>query len=158
MHSFFYPRSPCGERHHKSTSTMIDNHFFYPRSPCGERHTYSAACVPTGIFLSTLPMRGATVKSLARICAGLFLSTLPMRGATESRHPYNLRIIYFYPRSPCGERQQDQQTVGEKHNYFYPRSPCGERPVTNPGSPFKDEISIHAPHAGSDGQDFSFSN
>ena len=57
--------------------------------------------------------------------------------------------IYFYPRSPCGERPQDPQTYHQcqiflstlslrratntqkrhlaKHPYFYPRSPCGER-------------------------------
>ena len=35
--SDFYPRSPCGERHFRSSiKCAICN--FYPRSPCGERH------------------------------------------------------------------------------------------------------------------------
>ena len=33
---YFYPRSPCGERHFLIISVPID-FYFYPRSPCGER-------------------------------------------------------------------------------------------------------------------------
>ena len=33
---YFYPRSPCGERH-KDTVTEKGRADFYPRSPCGER-------------------------------------------------------------------------------------------------------------------------
>ena len=32
----FYPRSPCGERHNRLTVTCASQNF-YPRSPCGER-------------------------------------------------------------------------------------------------------------------------
>ena len=32
----------------------------------------------------------------------------------------------FYPRSPCGERQ-DWLPIPQGPRYFYPRSPCGER-------------------------------
>ncbi len=32
----FYPRSPCGERHHRLKYLYLGQHF-YPRSPCGER-------------------------------------------------------------------------------------------------------------------------
>ena len=38
---------------------------------------------------------------------------------------YNL---YFYPRSPCGERQANLQRNQHQRKHFYPRSPCGERP------------------------------
>ena len=34
---------------------------------------------------------------------------------------------YFYPRSPCGERQRDNR-FSRRFCHFYPRSPCGERP------------------------------
>ena len=33
---YFYPRSPCGERHTRGSEKMELNNF-YPRSPCGER-------------------------------------------------------------------------------------------------------------------------
>ena len=80
----------------------------------------------------------------------LFLSTLSLRRATvpSGRH---ISQTHFYPRSPCGERQdiaKDNQEVflisihallaesddrspilsGHDRN-FYPRSPCGERPT-----------------------------
>ena len=35
--------------------------------------------------------------------------------------------VYFYPRSPCGERPINVQRPTAENN-FYPRSPCGERP------------------------------
>ena len=34
---------------------------------------------------------------------------------------------YFYPRSPCGERQRPNKKGSSILHYFYPRSPCGER-------------------------------
>ena len=58
--------------------------------------------------------------------------------------------INFYPRSPCGERQESQQPSGHPTTDFYPRSPCGERPELDTlanNSPF---ISIHALLAESD--------
>ena len=79
--SYFYPRSPCGERRSYfrpyrecvsisihallaesdaiSGTNLLYSDYFYPRSPCGERHTRQ-----------------------------------PVRGLPS----------YFYPRSPCGER------------------------------------------------------
>ena len=41
------------------------------------------------------------------------------------------RRRYFYPRSPCGERQAHPRNGGCQRN-FYPRSPCGERPDVLP--------------------------
>ena len=38
--------------------------------------------------------------------------------------------MYFYPRSPCGERRQ-QPDGTTSTTYFYPRSPCGERQDQN---------------------------
>ena len=37
-----------------------------------------------------------------------------------------LNLLYFYPRSPCGERQKSNLPAALPSN-FYPRSPCGER-------------------------------
>ena len=36
VYSYFYPRSPCGERLDKSKKLKMEK-YFYPRSPCGER-------------------------------------------------------------------------------------------------------------------------
>ena len=58
-------------------------------------------------------------------------------------------FCYFNPRSPCGERPKP---TGRRwpHSNFNPRSPCGERLKTLQGKPLTDDISIHAPRAGSD--------
>ena len=81
------------------------------------------------------------------------------------------RLIDFNPRSPCGERLRTECVAGI-HPDFNPRSPCGERlpvagsrPTTERfqstlpmrGATYYEvfynrstDISIHAPHAGSD--------
>ena len=60
--------------------------------------------------------------------AGEFLSTLSLRRATSQQPRGTTRTTYFYPRSPCGERQDaDNGSNGNLH--FYPRSPCGERRI-----------------------------
>ncbi len=103
---------------------------FYPRSPCGERRkTLLDFYGSLWEFLPTLSMRRATVKGLYWLGShAIFLPTLSMRRATRlspleqrptviSTHAlhaesdrlmfvvYPLLRKYFYPRSPCGERQ-----------------------------------------------------
>ena len=56
---------------------------------------------------------------------------------------------HFYPRSPCGERQQTIKTRKRVRN-FYPRSPCGERPAQYSFMFPPYSISIHALLAESD--------
>ena len=111
-----------------------------------------SACVYF-VFLSTLSLRRATVKSFMR--NGFFLISIHALLA-ESDHTKGNNLSYyfhFYPRSPCGERQlevlyADGPTMISIHAllaesdphcnqqatyffYFYPRSPCGERRKPN---------------------------
>ena len=124
---YFYPRSPCGERHQRhwldSTHRRIsihallaesdiisphstpDNGNFYPRSPCGERQ--------------------ASSERINRNIA--FLSTLSLRRATTQTHQGGTHHENFYPRSPCGERHRFRSWLIPCNRNFYPRSPCGER-------------------------------
>ena len=84
-------------------------------------------------FLSTLSLRRATPRLSRVVPTPIFLSTLSLRRATsgyphirrfyaisihallaESDHPtfYGIaRHIYFYPRSPCGERRNIRQAT-----------------------------------------------
>ena len=55
----FYPRSPCGERHHRGHDQPRHRHF-YPRSPCGERLDAAWHKNNGKVFLSTLSLRRAT--------------------------------------------------------------------------------------------------
>ena len=84
----------------------------------------------------------------------IFLSTLSLRRATWLVSYSAPSLLYFYPRSPCGERRQHRQSNPAGHRisihallaesdqhlcicvieliHFYPRSPCGERPRPQP--------------------------
>ena len=111
----------------------------------------SVALPPHKQFLSTLSLRRATASRAAHSRQPLFLSTLSLRRATVCRlaictlmiisihallaeSDWSLinngpGVIYFYPRSPCGERLLAKTKTRQKVKNFYPRSPCGERPV-----------------------------
>ena len=59
----------------------------------------------TGIlFLSTLSLRRATVMDNIIFMPREFLSTLSLRRATTALAVLLMCNLYFYPRSPCGER------------------------------------------------------
>ena len=57
--------------------------------------------------------------------------------------------VHFYPRSPCGERQNFFK-IDSVDRDFYPRSPCGERPLAKRYGEAVENISIHALLAESD--------
>ena len=81
--------------------------------------------------------------------AGIFLSTLPARGATINiKAPQRVQIISIH--APREGSDSKTPTSASITSYFYPRSPRGERPapgITRDSSAF---ISIHAPREGSD--------
>ena len=79
------------------------------------------------VFLSTLSLRRATPNPVCIVVAIIFLSTLSLRRATSALGGTTMPEVYFYPRSPCGERLAPKQNPTEQRD-FYPRSPCGERP------------------------------
>ena len=92
-------------------------------------------------------MRGAMLKLLILILLLIFQSTLPMRGARLLRVFYdNSRV--FQSTLPMRGATGRQRRHGRK-TYFNPRSPCGERIAVLTCSCLS-QISIHAPHAGSD--------
>ena len=79
----------------------------------------------------------------------IFLSTLSLRRATARLLACFFGRFYFYPRSPCGERQCSLGNPRKKP-YFYPRSPCGERLGVSNRLKVAETISIHALLAESD--------
>ena len=127
LHMHFNPRSPCGERHARWTSFSFRHSDFNPRSPCGERRF---PCFDISLLQ-------------------LFQPTLPMRGATLTRSSIDLVRSYFNPRSPCGERL-DSISRAKNPTTFQPTLPM--RGATRRIKPrrHQNEISTHAPHAGSD--------
>ena len=124
---YFYPRSPCGERRDviavMTDAQSISIHAllaesdlqrnascnchsdFYPRSPCGERLEVCILTHHVLLFLSTLSLRRATDKRSQFNGDNGFLSTLSLRRATAAFCQAVPPKLYFYPRSPCGERR-----------------------------------------------------
>ncbi|EFT83505.1 hypothetical protein HMPREF0620_0510 [Parascardovia denticolens DSM 10105 = JCM 12538] len=108
---------------------------------------------------------------MVRASTGVFQSTLPLRGATRQASRRRRQSRDFNPRSPCGERPGPTPERDTLRN-FNPRSPCGERPSSQSATSTKSQfqstlplrgatavavqvgpiarISIHAPLAGSD--------
>ena len=78
----FYPRSPCGERREYWVGGYGTANNFYPRSPCGERHTEPSSMCTKKRFLSTLSLRRATKNAITAAPQQEFLSTLSLRRAT----------------------------------------------------------------------------
>ena len=149
---YFYPRSPCGERRGCRPLPPFRYAYFYPRSPCGERPAQRVPCLRRTKISIHVPLAGNVgAWSSGNLDAPVFLSTFPLRGTSRmSTHPLPA-TGNFYPRSPCGERQQPgvrdarvdvisihvplagnvpacNQASSVRRN-FYPRSPCGERPL-----------------------------
>ena len=78
---------------------------FYPRSPCGERPIGKSDKNDSCKFLSTLSLRRATnghetAPYIVRISIHALLAESDYHRILLQRN-----ANYFYPRSPCGERQ-----------------------------------------------------
>ena len=123
----FYPRSPCGERRSgklslsgiriflstlslrratlRSCPASSPRRYFYPRSPCGERQSKYCPVSVHERFLSTLSLRRATDNGRL-LSADHFISIHALLAESDPKSwPWPPKTRYFYPRSPCGERQ-----------------------------------------------------
>ena len=148
--TYFYPRSPCGERHSRQSRRQLHLNF-YPRSPCGERHCRHAQRPTQPNFYPRSPCgerRSAWVQEFPELY--ISIHALLAESDREREPALSQSSANFYPRSPCGERPSsvnvsasgstflstlslrrataDISTRREASKYFYPRSPCGERP------------------------------
>ena len=171
----FYPRSPCGERPYTLSLPRRRKSDFYPRSPCGERLHIGRGCVMIHrISIHALLAESDTTKVaglLALIyisihallaesdgssavfsgcCTGISIHAL-LAESDADRIGYAVRLLYFYPRSPCGERPLRKGFLLCSFFNFYPRSPCGERRMCVILCNIAVIISIHALLAESDG-------
>ena len=104
---------------------------FNPRSPCGERRVDMGNSVMFyGISIHAPRVGSDCFFKCSKSSTGRFQSTLPVWGATSVAFFRNLWVLYFNPRSPCGERPDfDGMTKAQLL------------------------ISIHAPRVGSDSKD-----
>ena len=175
--SYFYPRSPCGERLPSYWSSRdyirISIHALLAESDPMSKGDFDRI-----VFLSTLSLRRATI--LGNPCAGcpaISIHALLAESDAIGRRGRAARGN-FYPRSPCGERPWQRQTrettaeflstlslrrattkrLGDALEYlhFYPRSPCGERPPPAPqgesSKKFLSTLSLRRATMGLDGR------
>ena len=106
----------------KSTSTQISIHA--PR--VGSDFSLTQLAGSSLRFQSTLPVWGATPRHLAAsACKGISIHA-PRVGSDKSRRYQVQPVRDFNPRSPCGERH-NQDNHRKYLSDFNPRSPCGER-------------------------------
>ena len=125
-------------------------HYFYPRSPCGERHDGLIASANFCKFLSTLSLRRATrLPTALRTPHQRFLSTLSLRRATRFFGFVGCLILFLSTLSLRRATNPASITPTASRN-FYPRSPCGERPYQQSKKQANQSISIHALLAESD--------
>ena len=104
LHHHFYPRSPCGERL-SLLCRILFRRYFYPRSPCGERRKPKALKSRLCVFLSTLSLRRAT-NTFHKKGQANNISIHALLAESDSWRRVMIPLcLYFYPRSPCGERQ-----------------------------------------------------
>ena len=75
----------------------------------------------------------------------------PHAGCDPSRCRCAPMLRNFNPRTPCGVRRRSALLCCMPVSHFNPRTPCGVRQYKHQRGPPKQEISIHAPHAGCDG-------
>ena len=101
----FYPRSPRGERRRDrrffAVRCIISIHAPREGSDLYHPHIHLIAAV----FLSTLPARGATASVEAFQRAAKISIHAPREGSDAVGCPRHRLELYFYPRSPRGERR-----------------------------------------------------
>ena len=124
--------------------------YFYPRSPCGERHANLVSSVlDARISIHALLAESDAVVDNIVFVPGKFLSTLSLRRATGVRVDKTQSPPNFYPRSPCGERRFSCLSTQVSFLFLSTLSLRRATKASKEGTR-KAEISIHALLAESD--------
>ena len=145
---YFYPRSPCGERHMTAGVICITKTFlstlslrratsaeqlrtvsvknFYPRSPCGERQGVYFNSFSLNIFLSTLSLRRATAACTA-IASRSDISIHALLAESDELLAERFCNTLISIHALLAESDPGKIWSTAFAWYFYPRSPCGER-------------------------------
>ena len=126
------------------------NSYFYPRSPCGERHPASAfgndcKFISIHALLAESDRLFIFVQSKGNISIHALLaeSDLAIQGAFGTVAEISIHAL-------LAESDNFAVRVDPRRNNFYPRSPCGERPGLPACRQISEVISIHALLAESD--------
>ena len=170
--TYFYPRSPRGERREYRSSRMPSVRISIHAPRVGSDYFSARRSYVVPLFLSTLPAWGATVLFLHN----LFLLVISIHAPrVGSDNAFIVCFLLFFNISIHAPRVGSDAAIAEYSaaiNYFYPRSPRGERRIPLSRQPNRSRflstlpawgatlvrlrrlrrryISIHAPRVGSD--------
>ena len=126
---YFYPRSPCGERQLSSSFFGIDYyisiHALLAESDPNQCEIYQKR---SSISIHALLAESDRL-AFFYIAQHIYFYPRSPCGERPPPSPPKTRVLYFYPRSPCGERRPASHLSKFNTSHFYPRSPCGERQV-----------------------------
>ena len=127
-HDDFYPRSPCGERRRCFSASL--NRFGFLSTLSLRRATGVVGIIGRLLsrFLSTLSLRRATVPVIGCLSFIQFLSTLSLRRATFFRFCWHFWVCISI-HALLAESDGKEHAIKRYTIYFYPRSPCGERRI-----------------------------
>ena len=105
--TYFYPRSPCGERLGLPVAGRIA-HRISIHALLAESDLTNAHNSPNNqISIHALLAESDLCAFVSLFGVFLFLSTLSLRRATLYSSSSSTPAVHFYPRSPCGERPDD---------------------------------------------------
>ena len=145
----FYPRSPCGERRRRCYAAPPSCRHFYPRSPCGERQkAIEDKGKNTLISIHALLAESDLVTTHAGFYAPISIHALLAESDLLACCGM-AATIYFYPRSPCGERRCTRCAAAFLRRFLSTLS-LRRATVTVLGIQHRVGISIHALLAESD--------
>ena len=114
----FYPRSPCGERHHYLIPKIGTLHF-YPRSPCGERRQIKQTCrAETSISIHALLAESDVLNPLETLIILIFLSTLSLRRATAKKLQNNKKELRISIHALLAESDDTNAKLNTKNLLF----------------------------------------
>ena len=144
----FNPRSPCGERQNTRRTTTWTLRF-QPTLPM-RGATRKSRTLITCLKISThAPHAGS---DLARYAGQLYypISTHAPHAGSDCSVQHRLHGVHISTHAPHAGSDQKEAKSNANLVYFNPRSPCGERRHYGPFNARPGDISTHAPHAGSD--------
>ena len=147
----FYPRSPRGERPHRGRGRGRGQDF-YPRSPRGERPaTGDGAPLFCARYFYPRSPRGERPTALNRFALKppSFLSTLPARGATPGPHFLQVLALISIHAPREGSDRWSRNSGGQCQISIHAPREGSDGPPAGPPAGMQ-TISIHAPREGSD--------
>ena len=124
--TYFYPRSPCGERLKGAAALFLPAAFLSTLSLRRATMSIMAGSPPGRVFLSTLSLRRATLWASVIDRIVVFLSTLSLRRATHIVAHFH-QVLQFLSTLSLRRATIEQPCLISGIIHFYPRSPCGER-------------------------------